>query len=233
MKMCTHGRAETGAGETINFPIFAQIFQSMKKPVIIILLLAVAGFVIWKFWLGKKDDGPAREKEKPLAISKNSSAFNESFGRLMTAYYAIASALTDDDTSKANAAANTLVLESDSLKVNELKADSMIVETAKALAGSVAADAKGLLGETSAEGKRRSLQMLSENLYNLIRTVQYDQAIVYHLRTSVAFGGSEEAFWLGSANNAPNPYLGKGNTKHTPGSPGYSIVMDSINYTGK
>jgi hypothetical protein len=229
---CQEQSEGTGVPSSMKFLTFAKIFEDMKKGIIAVLLLAVAGFVVWKFWLGKKEDGPAREKQKPLAISKNSASFNESFGKLMSAYSEMTAAFTADDTIKINAAARTIVAEADSLKLTELKADSSIIQTAQALAGSVSADAKGLLGEATLENKRRSLQMLSENFYNLIRTVQYDQAIIYHLRTMIAFGGQEEAYWLANTSTAPNPYLGK-DSKAAPGSAGYSFVTDSVNYTGK
>ena len=74
---------------------------------------------------------------------------------------------------------------------------------------SVSAEALGIPGETTLEGMRRSFYTLSENLYNLLRTVQYDQQIIYHDKCPMAFNDQEEGYWLSNTKEIINPYLGK------------------------
>jgi Protein of unknown function (DUF3347) len=204
----------------------------MKRIFIALVILGIGGFLAWKFIFSSKpkDSGP---KQQPLAISKNSSVFNESMGKLLTAYYSLHSALVDADTTKANAAAASIIAFADSLKLSELKADSSILMTAKDINASVGAEAKGFLSETDITGKRKSFYTLSENLYNLLRTIKYDQAMVYHMQCPMAFNDTEEAFWLSNSPEVVNPYLGKNHPTYGAKMLHCGEVTDSLNYMGK
>jgi hypothetical protein len=105
-------------------------------------------------------------------------------------------------------AAKSLMVSADSLKLGELKADSNIVNTARIYSQGISSELKGLLGEKDLEAKRKSFQMVSDQLYDLIRTVRYDQAIVYHDYCPMAFN-DQGANWLSNTAGIRNPYIPK------------------------
>jgi Fe-S oxidoreductase len=115
--------------------------------------------------------------------------------------------------------------DADSLKLGELKADSAIVLTARSGAESMSDELKGLLGEKVIEEKRKSFYTLSEQLYDLIRTVQYDKGVVYHENCPAAFNNAG-ATWLSNVRDSKNPYLPV--TK-----PDCGEVTDSLNFGAK
>lgn len=150
-------------------------------------------------------------EEKPqvaLTKSVNSDAFNASFGKLMTDYFKLKDAFIAEKEADVDALAKALMTDADSLLLGELKADSAIVGTANTLAKSISGELKGLLGEKKLDEKRQSFRMLSEQLYTLINTVQYDREKVYHQYCPMAFN-DEGAYWLSNSDKIQNPYLPK------------------------
>jgi Cu(I)/Ag(I) efflux system membrane fusion protein len=99
-----------------------------------------------------------------------------------------------------------MAVSADSLRISGIRADSSIIIDAGVYAGSISAELKGLAGETGLEAKRRSFQMVSDELYDLIRIVGYDQAPVYRLYCPEAFE-DHGAAWLSNSPVIRNPYL--------------------------
>src|SRR6266550_7323083 len=118
----------------------------MKKMVLLIIVLVIAGLVGWKL-LSKKEAPRTGTPDQALKISKNTGPFNTAFAGLLNDYYALKDALVVWDTVKADQAAYALALRTDSLPVNLIKGDSDIVNTAKSLIASVGSEAKGIVGE--------------------------------------------------------------------------------------
>lgn len=144
----------------------------------------------------------------PLAKSANSDAFNLSFGTLLDNYYALKDNFVAEKPALVDSTAKDLLVSVDSLQLKELKADSNIVATAKSYTEGISSELKGLLGEKDIEAKRKSFQMVSDQLYDLIRTVQYDRAIVYHEFCPMAFN-DQGANWLSNSSDIRNPYIPK------------------------
>ncbi len=147
-------------------------------------------------------------KQTPLAQSKNSMAFNNQFGKLMEDYFSLKDNFIAEKDSTITAYAKALMMDADSLNLQELKADSSVVITAKSFAQSISADLKGLLGEKTLENKRKSFQIVSDQLFDLARTVQYDNIKVYQQNCPMAFGDIG-ANWLSKTSDIKNPYLPK------------------------
>jgi Cu(I)/Ag(I) efflux system membrane fusion protein len=89
----------------------------------------------------------------------------------------------------------------------------------------VSSEAKALVGEKGLEAKRKSFQMISDAMYDLVRTVRYDKETVYHQFCPMAFDNAG-AHWLSSTADIKNPYFGK--KMLTCGE-----VKDSIDFRGK
>ena len=146
-------------------------------------------------------------------------------------YYSLKDSLVEWDTTGVDRKALDLARKTDSLPFKEMKADSILVITAKSLAQSVSNEARGLAGEVSIEQKRRAFNMLTDEMYNLVRTVHYDGQIIYHIRCPMAFNDSEEGFWLTNSSRVVNPYLGRKHPKYGAKELGCGEVTDSIDFT--
>jgi len=179
----------------------------MKKFILLAIVFLVAGFLAWKL-LSDKPVRPSEPADKPLAIARTTGAFNDSFAVVLNSYYAVRDALVDWDTLKADQAAYALSARADSLPVQLIKADSGIILTARSLAASLSGDAKGFAGETGIEARRHSFDLMTEELYNLLRTVRYDQGEIYHIKCPMAFSDTIPAYWLSNTSAVVNPYLG-------------------------
>lgn len=203
----------------------------MKKGLIVVLVLMVAGVAAW--FLLKKEDKPEPPKQQPLAISKNSEVFNQGFNTLLDNYYSLKNAFVEWDTVTAAKAAAVLAATAEKVPFSELKGDTTIVATARSFAESVTAEANTIIAAPGIEEKRRSFYNLSENLYNLARTVKYDQAVVYHVKCPMAFNDTEEAFWISNDSKVENPYLGKKHPKYKAGMIECGEVQDSLDFRQK
>lgn len=179
----------------------------MKKLIIGILLLGVVGLIAWKL-LGSKEE-KHREKQKPVAIAENTGPFNQSYATLLNAYDAVKAALVASDTAKATAAANELIIASDSLKVNEIQGDStgMIKETAKSFTANISTTAKALAGSRTLEEKRKQFEIIADALWSLTRTVKYEGQKLYWQYCPMAFN-DKGAYWMSKDSVILNPYFG-------------------------
>ena len=206
----------------------------MKKLVLLIVVLLLAGLVAWKLNLFSKKEPPQPARpDMALKISKNTSTFNIAFGALMDDYYALKDALVEWDSLKADQAAYVLARKADSLPIGQIKGDSDIVNTAKSFTVAVGGDAKGLVGRGNIEEKRKGFNTLTDDLYNLIRTVRYDVGVIYHDRCPMAFGDSIEGFWLSNSARIMNPYLGKKHPFYKAKMLGCGEIVDSMDFSKK
>ncbi len=204
----------------------------MMKKGLLALVVILGGLAAYKL-LSRPADKPAENKDQPLSISKNSDVFNNSFSTLMNGYYSLQAALVDWDSVKADKSAATMVLAADSLPLLQLKADSGILLTARSLAAAVSSEAKGLTGETGITRKRRAFNMLSDELYNLIRVVRYDREKIYHIKCPMAFNDSEEGYWLANSSKVVNPYLGSRHPVYKNKMLGCGEISDSLDFSKK
>lgn len=174
----------------------------MKNLFILVLLLVFAA-------CGSSDQKAAEvKKDEPLTQSKNSAEFNAAFGTLLDNYFHLKDGLVLSNDTIANNYAGLLISNADSLNLSGIKADTTIVETAKQYIETISAEAKGLIGEKNIQEKRKSFQMISDNLYDLVRTVRYDRGKIYHQFCPMAFD-DQGAFWLSQSSDIKNPYFGK------------------------
>jgi hypothetical protein len=205
----------------------------MKKLLLLVAVCCVAVIVAWKLFSGNDAKTPEEPKDQPLVISSNSPVFDRSFSKLLGDYYAISDALVEWDSAKADIIAKQLGLKADSLPFGELKGDSSIILTAQNLATSISSEIKGFISETSLEQKRRAFNMLTDEMYNIIRTVRYSGQKVYYIKCEKAFKESGEAYWLSSTNKIANPYLGKNHPTYKDAMIGNGDIIDSLDFVKK
>ena len=143
-----------------------------------------------------------------LTQSANSDAFNLSFGKLLNDYYALKDNFVAEKDSLIAQSGRSMMVSADSLKLGELKADSSILATALSYSLGISSELKGLLGEKDIIEKRKSFQIISDQLYDLIRTVKYDRSVVFHDYCPMAFN-DQGANWLSNTSEIRNPYIPK------------------------
>jgi len=190
----------------------------MKKFLLVVVILVIALIGAWYFGLFKGKDMPSGPKPEGLTVSKHSSSFNESMSNAMNSYYDLTESFVNWDTAKVNSSIAALKIAVDSIRIPEMQKDSAIYETAQSTWESIKSEITGMQLDTSLYEKRESLNMLSDNLFNLLRIVKYDVAKVYYQECPMALNNHESsAFWL-SANsetkNRRNPYLGLHDPKY-------------------
>jgi Cu(I)/Ag(I) efflux system membrane fusion protein len=178
------------------------IFSKRYFPCIVLLFLTACSN-------SDRRVSPEDGRQVPLGKSIKSEAFNLSFGKLLDDYYALKEGfIAEDQDTIINHLAGAMASSADSLRLSGIKADSSIIMDAGVYAGSISAELKGLAGETTPEAKRRSFQMVSDELYDLIRIVGYNRAVIYRLYCPMAFE-DHGAAWLSNSPVIRNPYLPK------------------------
>lgn len=173
-------------------------------------------FLLYGILVGLSACGTADQKTEMgknpstlLSLGANSDAFNRSFNQLLTDYDNLKEDLiAEKDSSSLNKMAKTMMVSADSLALGELKADSSLIETARTYSLGISAELKGLAGEATIDGKRKSFQMISDQLYDLARTVQYNGAVIYHMYCAEAFS-DQGANWLSNTREIRYPYIPK------------------------
>jgi hypothetical protein len=182
----------------------------MNRRVLTLSVLLIASFFLFRFCTNnKKEEKVPEPKPTPLTINENSGPFTQSFTKLLASYYLLKDALVASDTIKANAASLQVSLNADNLKTAEIQGDTsgMIRETAQSFAMTISGSAKALPAEKDIENKRKELNMITDALWSLTRTVRYDGQKVYYQFCPMAFDNTG-AYWLSDNNEVRNPYFG-------------------------
>jgi len=204
----------------------------MKKPVLLIIIVVIAAATGY-YLLTKKETKPVENVDAPLKISKNSSAFDSSFSKLLDGYYALKNAFVDWDTIGANQSARSLQQLAAGLPLTELKADSGVIQTAQNYLTGINGEIEGLIGEQTIEEKRNEFNIITSDLYDLIRVVKYDGEKIYHIKCTMTFKDSLEAYWLSNSNKIVNPYLGRKHPTFKDKMLGCGEIVDSLDFSKK
>ena len=175
-----------------------------------VVVLAVAIGITYLV-LPKSNSGNnnSEEKDAPLAVASKTSAFNKSFAEVLNSYYKLTDILASGDSTGISASALKLKTAVGNIRFDQFKADTSVVQTAISLAQSIPGEIAGMNGEKTMEQKKREFNMISSDLYSLIRVVKYDGSIIYHMSCPTAFADSTEGDWLSPTNKIVNPYLSK------------------------
>lgn len=148
--------------------------------------------------------------QAPLGQSVNSDTFNLVFGKMLDSYFQLKDHFIKENDTLITKSTEQLLADINATDavLGELKADSSIISTAKTYTTGITNELTAVKQEKDIEERRKSFQVLSEQLYDLIRTVKYDRAVVYHQYCPMAFNDAG-AFWLSNSSDIRNPYLPK------------------------
>lgn len=143
-------------------------------------------------------------------VSKHDPAFIGAMDSVLNAYYQLKDALVATDAEKSAKEAANLTTAIDSLSFSALTSDStgMIAATGADYANTIGSAAKKISSLTDVEEMRKQFQIVSDAMFDLLRTVKYDNSVVYHQFCPMAFD-DQGAYWLSSSDEIRNPYFGK------------------------
>ncbi len=177
-----------------------------------------------------QENGPSssRAVSTPVTVQVDDPTL-ASVASVLEAYYQLKDALVEADTAAANKAALQLSALADSIHVEGI-VDSTLSNTVRNFAGTIASEAIALPQEEDITEKRRSFSMITENLYPLLQSVQFQGGTVYQQMCPMAFNDTETAYWLSNSNEVVNPYLGKKHPKYSAGMLHCGEVKDSLSY---
>src|SRR5215831_3964744 len=142
----------------------------MKK-VLLIYAILIAGIIAWYYGVGTEKRAFSDSKGKALRVSKHSVEFNRSMENIMKNYDKLTNDFVKADTVSINKAASQLKTTLENLKIDELKKDSSIFETAVTIWGDTKTEIDGMLGDASLQAKRESLNLFSNELFTLLLTI--------------------------------------------------------------
>ena len=141
--------------------------------------------------------------------NRYSAGFSQRFDDVLKGYYQLKDALVASDTAAANIATRLLKLKLDSLSLAEVQqADSVAFASVSGRPGDIAAELTGLLGEADLEKKRESFELVSNAMYDVVRSVRPGGQTIYYQYCPMAFN-DKGAYWLSNADSIRNPYFGK------------------------
>jgi flagellar basal body-associated protein FliL len=205
----------------------------MKRFLIVLLILAVAAFALWRF-VFKKEDKPDDPKPVGLTVSKHTDSFNQSMMTAMNSYYALTEAFVNWDTAKINTSLAQFKTSVDSIRIQEMEKDSAIYPTVQSQWESIKAEIVGMQADTGLYEKKEDLNSLSQQMFDLLRIVKYDAAKVFYQECPMALNNYETAaFWLsteGDSKKRRNPYLGLHDPKYGRAMLTCGSTRDSINF---
>lgn len=178
------------------------------RPVFIFLLLSGAAILVWLI-AAKPAAKPVNTKQQPLAVSKHSAAFNASIDAFLADYNKLAEQFVNWDSASAANTAQALTKDLQSINLDELKKDSAVIhETASMFVENAKGDVQSIASEKSIRPQREAFNSLTDNFYQFLNTVKYDQQKLYLQQCPMAFDDTKPGLWLSEKEEIRNPYMG-------------------------
>jgi len=202
----------------------------MKRGLLLLAVLAVIGTIAWYSLVTKRTPKEEVPKEQPVAVSQYSPEFNRSIDTFLNSYYNLTEALVNWDSIAVTNTAQTMDQALAHVKWNDLQKDTVIYQTATSDTGNFRNDLNVLSGTDDLTTKRHSFHGLTQNLYDLLRTIKYDGTKLYLQQCPMAFGDNTEGVWLSKNEKIRNPYLGLHHPKYKGSMISCGETKDTLNF---
>jgi hypothetical protein len=147
-------------------------------------------------------DGAPEEK----IVSKHSEGFNAAVETALDSYHALTEAFVNWDSTAVINQATDLKAKLNNIPLDELQ--QPVQEKAKTDLNLAQQDIAPMLANVNLTEKRYRLNALTQNLYDLLNVVQYDNKKIYLNECPMAFNDTEPGDWLSETDSIRNPYLG-------------------------
>lgn len=189
----------------------------------LIMLFAILLLIVGLVRFYAFPDRPAAHQDTkavPLTVSTHSQVFNQSIEKVLEAYSKMTDDFAKSDSGAINSSAAWLRQALDSFRLEELKVDTLIYQTALQPYENVKTELSSIISDPSLAEKRASLNIFSNELFTLLTTVRYDLAKLYWQECGNAFGEDRPGNWISRFEQSPNPY----------GQAGCSEIKTTINF---
>ncbi|MGG9962853.1 DUF3347 domain-containing protein [Ferruginibacter sp. SUN106] len=183
---------------------------------LLILILAIAGYVWYKF-ATNKGGGFEGEQAQKLEIKSATPVFDSSVKAMLVSYFSMKEAFVEADTAAAKSACSAMVKVIEGIKLDELKKDTTApVSTVEGLISDVKSNAVSLLSQSVLKEMRLDFNQVNQQMYSLLKAINYKGEKIYWQNCPMAFDGNKEAYWLDTKTGdaRTNPYLGKKDPDH-------------------
>lgn len=201
----------------------------MKK-LLVLVGLAILGTASWYIWETRKAPKDETPEQPPVAISRYSPDFIASIDTFLADYYTLSENLVRWDSAQVNGRAEELKKSLEEVDFEELEKDSLVHQTALLYRDTLQSNLDAFLAKKDLLSKRQSFNSLSQNLYDLLRTIRYDGGTVYLQECPMAFYDTVAGIWLSRTAPIRNPYLGLYHPKYRSGMLECGETKDSIYY---
>lgn len=175
------------------------------RTVVIVILLVGAAITTWLL-LAKPEEKKEAPKTEAINVSPHPQLTAE-VAALLKDYYQVGEAFVNWDSAAAASNAASLAKSAERISFSELK-DSAIILTAKSFVDNISANAATIAEEKNIRPQREAYQQLTDNLYQLLNTIQYNRQALYLQECPMAFDDTETAQWISEEPEIRNPYLG-------------------------
>jgi hypothetical protein len=201
----------------------------MKK-LLVLVGLAILGTASWYIWETRKAPKDETPEQPPVGVSRYSADFIASIDTALADYYTLSETLVRWDSGQVNGQAQKLKESLDEVKLEELEKDTLVHQTAVSYKETLEGNLEAVIQKKDLTAKRQSFNSLSQNLYDLLRTIRYDGGKVYLQECPMAFYDTAAGIWLSKTAPIRNPYLGLYHPKYRSGMLECGETKDSINF---
>ena len=200
------------------------------RNILIVIILLVIVIVGWR--LINKTNNAEEARQHPIKVSKHSQAFNSSVGTMLDGYYDLTETLVNWDSVSSQAKAKSLKDKINSLQLDELKKDSgAILETANGFLSDSKSNLDSISANKGITAQREGLNSLTQNLYDFLRVVKYDESKLYLQQCPMAFNNeTEPGVWLSKTDSIINPYMGLRHPHYGKGMIHCGETKDTLNF---
>lgn len=176
-----------------------------RKILMLLALVIIVGGLTYYF--GFRHEEETTTAPGPLQVSAVSDSFSVSVQRALGEYYQLTEAFVQKDSGAVNLRAGSFAASMQAIAMQELKADSQLIALAAGIQQGIATEATAIVSNTDWTKKYRSLQTISDQFFDMLRTVQYKGGKVYQQHCPMAFDNTG-ANWLSQQPAIRNPYFG-------------------------
>lgn len=159
----------------------------------------------------KDEQAPPPPAAQPVKTGKYSAALGKALDGIMATYDGLLSDFSKGDTAAIGSRGRIFLAGLDSLSFSDLKTDTIVYQTAVQQLSDTRTELRGLLGEVTLGARRQELNMVSQDLYDLLRTIRYDHKTLYFTECPTALGDDKPGDWIsatGDTTQMVNPYVG-------------------------
>jgi hypothetical protein len=169
---------------------------------LLIVVTSVLRFIILK---EEHAANPADSLSTGVPAGHFSPAFYQSVENVFTTYLTMVNLFEKEESGTIAESGKQLKTALDSLNIEELVADTVLYDAVYLSLDNARAEIKAIIEDPDLGEKRASLNILSQEFFNILTALQIQQPAFRYFRCDKAFGEGNTGYWIGNQQTA-NPY---------------------------